>query len=135
MDKIFPSGNGAGKDTWLAARWSKVIDPLADPAAYGGDPADAFDVIVPSLPGFGFSTPLTNQPGTLGYGLADSPAGLLAWILERWTNWSDNGGDVESVFSQDDLLTHAHDRGGHFIPWEIPTEWVEDLRRTFRGRR
>jgi microsomal epoxide hydrolase len=29
----------------------------------------------------------------------------------------------------------AHDRGGHFInPWEIPGEWVEDLRRTFRGR-
>ena len=29
----------------------------------------------------------------------------------------------------------AHDRGGHFIPREIPGEWVEDLRRTFRGRR
>jgi hypothetical protein len=29
----------------------------------------------------------------------------------------------------------AHDHGGHFIPWEIPTEWVEDLRRTFRERR
>ena len=28
----------------------------------------------------------------------------------------------------------AHDRGGHFIPWEIPDEWVADLRRTFRGR-
>lgn len=33
----------------------KIIRPLADPASYGGDPADAFDVIVPSLPGFGFS--------------------------------------------------------------------------------
>jgi hypothetical protein len=29
----------------------------------------------------------------------------------------------------------AHDHGGHFIPWEIPDRWVEDLRRTFRGRR
>ncbi len=38
---------------------------------------------------------------------ADSPAGLLAWILERWQSWSDNGGDVESVFTKDDLLTHA----------------------------
>ena len=36
---------------WTFWRWSKVVDPLADPAAYGGDPADAFDVIVPSLPG------------------------------------------------------------------------------------
>ena len=26
----------------------------------------------------------------------------------------------------------AHDRGGHFIPWEIPDEWINDLRRTFR---
>ncbi|GAT67269.1 epoxide hydrolase [Planomonospora sphaerica] len=29
----------------------------------------------------------------------------------------------------------AHDRGGHFIPWEAPDEWIDDLRRTFRGRR
>jgi pimeloyl-ACP methyl ester carboxylesterase len=196
---------------WTFWHWSKVIDRLADPAAYGGDPADAFDVIVPSLPGFGFSTPLerpdmnfwkiadvwhglmtdvlgydryaaagcdvgalvTGQlghkyadelygihigsalklsffngergwditggralpddapaeireriieverrfavhlsahmlaPSTLAYGLSDSPAGLLAWILERWTKWSDNGGNVESVFSKDELLTHA----------------------------
>jgi hypothetical protein len=37
-----------------------VIEPLADPAAHGGDPADAFEVIVPSMPGFGYSTPLTR---------------------------------------------------------------------------
>ena len=29
----------------------------------------------------------------------------------------------------------AHDHGGHFIPWEVPDAWVDDLRRTFRGRR
>jgi hypothetical protein len=29
----------------------------------------------------------------------------------------------------------AHDHGGHFIPWEIPNEWTDDLRRTLRGRR
>ena len=29
----------------------------------------------------------------------------------------------------------AHDHGGHFIPWELPDQWVDDLRRTFRGRR
>jgi pimeloyl-ACP methyl ester carboxylesterase len=43
---------------WTFWDWSKVIRPLTDPAAFGGDPADAFDVIVPSLPGFGFSTPV-----------------------------------------------------------------------------
>jgi microsomal epoxide hydrolase len=299
---------------WTFWHWSKVIDPLADPGAFGGDPAEAFDVIVPSLPGFGFSTPLTHQPdmnfwkiadvwhelmtdvlgfekyaaagcdvgalvtgqlghkyadelyaihigsalrldffngdrawdlsggkplpeglpediraqlvawekrfavhlaahvldpSTLGFALADSPVGMLAWILARWAHWSDNSGDLEKVFSKDDLLTHAmiywagnaidtsirtyannnrypwtpshsrrpvveaptgitfvgyenppgittpeqrvahflasdrapwynhtnitaHPHGGHFIPWEIPTEYVEDLRRTFR---
>lgn len=45
---------------WTFWDWSKVIRPLTDPAAFGGDPADAFDVIVPSLAGFGFSTPLRN---------------------------------------------------------------------------
>jgi pimeloyl-ACP methyl ester carboxylesterase len=45
---------------WTFWDWSKIIRPLADPAAFGGDPADTFDVIVASLPGFAFSTPLTN---------------------------------------------------------------------------
>ncbi|MDA3649879.1 epoxide hydrolase [Saccharopolyspora indica] len=39
-----------------------VIGPLTDPRAHGGDPADAFHLVVPSLPGFGFSTPLAG-PG------------------------------------------------------------------------
>jgi pimeloyl-ACP methyl ester carboxylesterase len=46
---------------WTFWFWSKVIRPLADPASYGGDPADAFDVIVPSLAGFGFSTPTAGD--------------------------------------------------------------------------
>src|SRR3954469_3390952 len=36
----------------------RVIGPLADPRAHGGDPADAFHVVAPSLPGYGFSTPV-----------------------------------------------------------------------------
>jgi pimeloyl-ACP methyl ester carboxylesterase len=45
---------------WPSTFWDlrKMIYALADPAAHGGDPADAFDVIVPSLPGFAFSSPL-----------------------------------------------------------------------------
>lgn len=38
----------------------KVIDPLVDPRASGGDPADAFDLVIPSLPGYGFSTPVAE---------------------------------------------------------------------------
>ncbi len=37
------------------AEFLEVIGPLTDPRAYGGDPADAFHVVAPSLPGFGFS--------------------------------------------------------------------------------
>jgi len=40
----------------------EVIGPLTDPASYGGDPADAFHVVIPSIPGYAFSGP-TRQPG------------------------------------------------------------------------
>jgi epoxide hydrolase len=189
---------------WPGSFWevSKIIGPLTDPAAHGGDPADAFTVVAPSLPGYGFSqhpgtpgisplaiaerfhelmtdvlgygryaaqggdwgsiittclgrdhtdqlagihvnmmaarpivgehsAPLTaaeqsyldgqgawrsaegayaqiqsTKPATLGAGLSDSPAGLAAWIVEKFRTWSDCDGDVESVFSKDDLLTN-----------------------------
>src|SRR6266496_6729867 len=251
---------------WTFWHWSKVVDRLADPAAFGGDPADAFEVIVPSLPGFGYSTPtrpdmnfwkiadvwhelmtqtlghtryaaagcdvgdlVTGQlghkyadelhgihigsalkldlftgdrawdfsggrpippglpddqrhrlveierrfavhlaahvlaPSTLGYGLADSPVGMLAWILERWMKWSDNGGDIytgitfvdyenppgitsskeriESFLASDRAAWYnhvniaAHPHGGHFIPWEIPEQWTTDLVQTFKQAR
>ncbi len=176
----------------------KLIGPLSDPAAHGGDPADAFDVVVPSLPGFGFSdrprergvdaariadlwvrlmveelgyarfgaqggdwgaavntdlavrhperligvhynmlsppidesalTPeqrrwweevkayrseewgyvhlQSTKPQSLAFGLNDSPAGLAAWIVEKWRRWSDCDGDLESVFTKDELLTN-----------------------------
>jgi len=40
----------------------RVIGPLADPGSHGGDPADAFHLVIPSLPGYGFSAPV-RQPG------------------------------------------------------------------------
>lgn len=43
-----------------------MIGPLTDPVAYGGDAADAFSVVVPSIPGFGFSTPLVDRGWTMG---------------------------------------------------------------------
>ncbi|MGH3166304.1 MAG: epoxide hydrolase family protein [Trebonia sp.] len=49
----------------------------------------------------------STRPLTLSYGLADSPAGLLAWILEKYRAWSDCGGDVTTRFSPDFLLTQA----------------------------
>lgn len=40
--------------------------------------------------GTGYSAEQRTQPQTLGYGLTDSPAGLLAWIYEKLVNWTDN---------------------------------------------
>ena len=180
----------------------KIIPLLSDPAGHGGDPADAFDVVVPSMPSYGFSGHATERgldvlavgdiwaklmsenlgyqrfgaqggdwgasvtaklglshgdkvigihstsvtrpnpylgpgsrelseaekgliqqrrdwlaaeggyshiqgtkPQTLSYGLNDSPAGLAAWIVEKYRAWSDCGGDVEKRFTKDELLT------------------------------
>jgi pimeloyl-ACP methyl ester carboxylesterase len=178
--------------------FSKIIPLLTDPESHGGDAADAFDVVVPSLPGYGFSDPLppgeaeripemwahlmadvlgyerfaahggdiggmvTNRlgvefserlvgihvtfvaepyvgpgapepseqerafleerargqefggayahlqrtrPRTPSYALNDSPSGLAAWIVEKWREWSDCGGDIERRFTKDELLT------------------------------
>ena len=178
-----------------------VIGPLTDPRAHGGDPADAFHVIAPSLPGFAFSGPTHERgwhprriagayvqlmaelgydrygaqggdwgsivcacvadldpehvaglhlnfvtvpkpadakfedlsaeeqralaaqsewrttgagyqeiqgtkPQSLGYGLEDSPAGLAAWIVEKFGAWSDGAPFPEASFTRDQLLTN-----------------------------
>lgn len=48
-----------------------------------------------------------TKPQTLAYGLNDSPAGLAAWIVEKFRTWSDCGGNVERRFSKDQLLTNV----------------------------
>jgi pimeloyl-ACP methyl ester carboxylesterase len=47
-----------------------------------------------------------TYPQTLAYRLTDSPAGLAAWIVEKFRTWSDCGGDVERRFTKDELLTN-----------------------------
>lgn len=185
------------------AEMLEIIPLLTDPDAHGFDAADSFDVIVPSLPGFGFSDRPTNngmnafrvadiwielmhalgydhfaaqggdlgasvstalglrhhehvtgihlnlipgsyrphignkialtaaeqdfageatrwydqngayahlqatRPQTPAYALNDSPAGLAAWILEKFREWSDCGGDLYRSFSRDELLTNV----------------------------
>jgi pimeloyl-ACP methyl ester carboxylesterase len=53
----------------------------------------------------GYTAIQSTKPQTLGYALNDSPAGLAAWILEKWRSWSDCHGYLESRFSRDFLLT------------------------------
>lgn len=47
-----------------------------------------------------------TKPQTLGFGLNDSPAGLAAWIVEKFHGWTDNDGDPESAISRDQILTN-----------------------------
>jgi pimeloyl-ACP methyl ester carboxylesterase len=53
----------------------------------------------------GYSFIQGTRPQTVAYGLTDSPAGLAAWILEKWRLWADTGGDLEARFGRDFLLT------------------------------
>jgi pimeloyl-ACP methyl ester carboxylesterase len=55
----------------------------------------------------GYAVEQSTKPQTLGMALNDSPAGLLAWIVEKFRAWSDCDGDPESVFSRDQLITNV----------------------------
>jgi pimeloyl-ACP methyl ester carboxylesterase len=52
----------------------------------------------------GYSAIQSTRPQTLGYGLADSPVALLAWIAEKYWSWSDHDGDLDKVIGRDRLL-------------------------------
>jgi pimeloyl-ACP methyl ester carboxylesterase len=54
----------------------------------------------------GYQSIQGTKPQTLAYGLNESPAGLAAWIVEKFRTWSDCHGDIESRFSKDQLLTN-----------------------------
>jgi pimeloyl-ACP methyl ester carboxylesterase len=55
----------------------------------------------------GYALEQSTKPQTLGAGLNDSPAGLLAWIVEKFRAWSDCDGHPENAFARDDLLTNV----------------------------
>lgn len=76
---------------WTFWDYRDVIGPLSDPAAHGGDPADAFEVIVPSLPGFGFSTPLLRS-GINWWRTADLWQKLMTQVL-GFPKYAAHGGD------------------------------------------
>ena len=72
----------------------KVIEPLTNPTAYGGNAADAFHVVCPSLPGFGFS----SKPTTTGWGV-DRIASAWAVLMDRlgYARYGAQGGDWGSA--------------------------------------
>jgi hypothetical protein len=88
---------------WTYWDFAHVIEPLTDPAAFGGDPADAFDVIVPALPGHPFSSAPTRPVGYVE--TADLWRALLVDVL-GYPRFGAHGGDSGSFVTAQ--LAHAH---------------------------
>jgi pimeloyl-ACP methyl ester carboxylesterase len=76
------------------AEFMDVIGPLTDPAAHGGDPSDAFHLVVPALPGFGFSGPTTDR-GWNG----SRTAAAFAELMRRlgYDRYGAQGGDLGAL--------------------------------------
>ncbi len=78
------------------AEFLDIISPLTDPAAHGGDPADAFHVIAPSIPGFGFSGP-THETGWNTVRVARAWAELMRRL--GYERYGAQGGDTGALIS------------------------------------
>lgn len=93
-------------------RYEKIIPMLTDPARYGGNPEDSFDVIVPSVPGFGFSNGLKRTGVNNAY-VAELWAKLMTEHL-GYPKFAAAGGDIGSgvtrylAFNHPELLTGIH---------------------------
>ncbi len=89
----------------------------------------------------GYATLQATKPQTLAFAMTDSPAGLAAWISEKFRTWSDCGGDVESVFTKDEMLANISlywftaaigssfwpYYARHHGPWPIPDGQTVDV--------
>ena len=89
---------------WTFWDMHKVIGPLADPASFGGAAEDAFDVVVPSLPGYGFSTPL-KVPGISAVATADLWQRLMNEVL-GYDRFAAHGADWGALITAQ--LGHKH---------------------------
>jgi pimeloyl-ACP methyl ester carboxylesterase len=99
----------------------KIVDPLVNPTAHGGKASDAFDVVIPSMPGYGFS----GKPATSGW---DQARIARAWavLMKRlgYTRYVAQGGDWGAIIN-DVMATQGHPElvGMHTnLPAGIPPE-------------
>lgn len=91
---------------WTFWDFHAVIGPLSDPAAHGGDAADAFDVVVPSLPGYAFSTPLETT-GINWWRTADLWMALMRDVL-GYDRFAAHGGDWGALVTMQ--LGHKYEK-------------------------
>lgn len=115
------------------AEFLDLIGPLTDPRAHGGDPADAFHLVIPSLPGFGFSGPVT-EPGW------DTDRVGRAWaeLMHRlgYERYGAQGGDIGAAVSPEvgraapDRVAGVHLNGPGPIPsLPVPDNDLSDVER------
>jgi pimeloyl-ACP methyl ester carboxylesterase len=87
-----------------------LVPPLVAPDPdTSGDRTDAERAAIADLErsgdsGDGYSLMHATRPQTIGYALADSPAALCAWIVEKFQAWTDCDGDLASVLTRDEVL-------------------------------
>jgi pimeloyl-ACP methyl ester carboxylesterase len=113
----------------------KVIGPLTDPRAHGGSPSDAFHVVAPSLPGFGFSTPV-REPGWIHGRIARAWATLMQRL--GYDRYGAQGGDTGWIVSPElgrvapEQVIGVHVNGGlEFPPGDLAElERLTDAERT-----
>ena len=97
-----------------------MIGPLTDPAAHGGDPADSFDVVLISLPGYGFSSPLT-ETGWNWWHTADLENTLMKDVL-GYEKYATAGGDWGALVAQQHGHKYEQDVYRHLHPLPGPDE-------------
>jgi pimeloyl-ACP methyl ester carboxylesterase len=117
-----------------------VIGPLTDPRAHGGGATDAFDVVIPSLPGFGYSSPV-REPGWDSHRIAGAFAELMRVL--GYERYGAQGGDFGAFVAPDlGRVDPDHVVGVHvnaatmgFIPFgDLPPEEEAELTDTERAR-
>ena len=113
-----------------------MIGPLTDPVAHGGRAEDAFDVVVPSLPGFGFSGKPTGGDWDVAR-IADAWTELMSRL--GYDRWVAHGGDWGAVVTtalgakRPDGLLGIHLSTPYVVPEPIPAELTPDERRAVDG--
>jgi microsomal epoxide hydrolase len=115
-----------------SADFIEVVGPLSDPRRHGGDPADAFHVVAPSIPGFGFSGPI-REPGWDVRRIAEAWAVLMDRL--GYDRYGVQGGDWGSPISRE-LATQAPERvvGVHLNFLGTPPGTDDDLSADDRNR-
>ncbi|MDQ0375069.1 epoxide hydrolase family protein [Cellulomonas humilata] len=114
-----------------------LVGPLTDPARSGGDPADAFHVVAPSLPGSGFSTPLS---GTGWDHVRIAQAWLTVMGRLGYEQFGAAGGDAGSVVSpwvgrlDPARVIGVHVHGNLDVPEHLPGERPDERARVDAGR-